>query len=132
MFEGFDQEQFEAEARERWGHTDVYAESTRRTARYGEEQWRAIRAEAEAIVHELARLLRDGEPATGAKARAAAERHRRHIAHWFYACSPDMHRALGEMYVSDERFTAGYERIASGLAAYVRDAIGANAGAQAR
>jgi hypothetical protein len=34
-----------------------------------------------------------------------------------------MHRGLGDMYVSDPRFTANYDRIAPGLAQYVRDAI---------
>ncbi|MGI8652711.1 MAG: TipAS antibiotic-recognition domain-containing protein [Geodermatophilaceae bacterium] len=38
-----------------------------------------------------------------------------------------MHRNLGDMYVADERFTATYEKVAPGLAAYVRDAIHANA-----
>lgn len=131
MFEGFDHERYEEEARERWGHTDAYAESARRTARYGEERWRVIKAEGDEIVREFAALMGDGEPAAGPRARATAERHRRHISDWFYPCSPDMHRGLGEMYVQDERFTASYERIAPGLAAHVQRAIAANAGAAA-
>ena len=38
-----------------------------------------------------------------------------------------MQRALAEMYVTDERFTKHYEDLAPGLAAYVHDAIVANA-----
>jgi hypothetical protein len=38
-----------------------------------------------------------------------------------------MHTCLGEMYVSDERFTRTYEKIRPGLAVYMRDAIVANA-----
>jgi len=34
-----------------------------------------------------------------------------------------MHRALGEMYIADERFTSTYEREAPGLAQYSHDAI---------
>jgi MerR family transcriptional regulator, thiopeptide resistance regulator len=132
MFDGFDHERYEEEARERWGDTDAYAESARRSARYGEEQWQAIKAESEEIARVFATLMHDGEPATGPQARATAERHRRHISDWFYPCSPEMHRALGEMYVQDERFTANYERVAPGLAAYVHEAIAANAGAPAR
>ena len=41
-----------------------------------------------------------------------------------------MHRRLGEMYVADERFAANYERVARGLAVYVRDATVANADGQ--
>jgi MerR family transcriptional regulator, thiopeptide resistance regulator len=40
-----------------------------------------------------------------------------------------MHRGLGEMCVADERFAQTYEREASGLASYFRDAIVANADA---
>ena len=35
------------------------------------------------------------------------------------------------MYVSDARFARNYERVAQGLAEYVREAIAANAGAPA-
>ncbi len=127
MFEGFDPSEYEDEARERWGHTDAYRESTRRAASYGEAEWRVIKAEADEVVRDFAALLRGGEPATGERARAVAERHRQHISQWFYACSPGMHRRLGEMYVADERFARSYEQHAEGLAAYVRDATAANA-----
>jgi DNA-binding transcriptional MerR regulator len=129
MFEGFDPSEYEDEARERWGDTRAYQESARRARRYGEAEWAEIRREAEEIVRELAALLRAGEPADGGRARAVAERHRRHISRWFYPCPPEMHRGLGEMYVADERFTRNYEREAEGLARYFRDAINANADA---
>ena len=44
--------------------------------------------------------------------------------------APEMHRELGEMYVSDERFARGYEREAEGLADDVRRATAANAHAK--
>lgn len=127
MFEGFDPSEYEDEARERWGDTDAYKESARRAARYGETEWVEIRSEAEAITRELVALMRAREPADGEAARALAERHRDHISRWFYPCSPMMHRGLAEMYVADERFARTYEREAEGLAAYIHDAIVANA-----
>jgi hypothetical protein len=130
MFEGFDPSEYEEEARERWGHTEAYQESARRTREYGEAEWSEIRREASEIVDGLAGLLRAGEPADGAAARALAERHRQHISRWFYPCSRQMHRGLAEMYVADERFARTYEREAEGLAAYVHDAIVANADGQ--
>ena len=56
-----------------------------------------------------------------------AESHRRHIDRWFYACSPDMHRGLASMYTADPRFSAYFEERHEGLAAFVADAIDANA-----
>jgi DNA-binding transcriptional MerR regulator len=132
MFEGFDPTEYEDEARERWGDTEAYRESARRTKAYGEAEWREIRGESEAIVRELIELMRAGEPADGFPARAIAERHRDHISRWFYPCSPRMHRGLAEMYISDERFKSTFEREAQGLAAYLHDAIVANGDAHER
>lgn len=122
MDEQFEQDQRE-EARSRWGHMPAYRESASRVAQYGEAEWQAIREEAEQIADDFAEAMRSGEPASGNRARALAERHRAHISRWFYPCSPEMHRRLGETYLSDERFARNYERLADGLAAYVRDAI---------
>jgi DNA-binding transcriptional MerR regulator len=127
MFAGFDPSQYEDEARERWGRTDAYTESARRVARYGEAEWREIKAQAEEIKRLFAELKRSGQPADGEPARAAAEQARLHIDRWFYPCSREMHRALGEMYVADSRFAVNYEKVEPGLAAYVRDANAANA-----
>ena len=127
MFNGFDSTEYEDEAHERWGHTDAYKESARRAAGYGDQQWREIKAQAEEIGRRFAELKRSGQPAHGDPARAAAEQSRLHIDRWFYPCSRGMHRGLGEMYVADPRFEATYERLEPGLAAYVRDAIAANA-----
>jgi DNA-binding transcriptional MerR regulator len=129
MFEGFDPAAYEDEARSRWGHEASYQESARRTASYGEQDWARIRAEAEAVVTDFAALLRAGSPASGEAARAVAERHRTHIGRWFYECSPEMHRRLGEMYIADERFARNYEQVEPGLAAYVRAAVAAAADA---
>ena len=38
-------------------------------------------------------------------------------------CAP----GLGEMYVADRRFACSYENVANGFAAYMRNAIRANA-----
>lgn len=129
MFDGFDPTAYEQETRERWGETDAYRESMARAARYGEREWRSIRAEAEEIVLDFAKLQKAGEDPTGDQACALAERHRQHISRWFYECSLQAHRALGEMHVADERFALHYEQHAAGLAGYVREAFVANAAA---
>lgn len=126
VFGEHDPSQHAEEAEQRWGDTGAYRESQRRTARYTKDDWLAIRAEAEATTARLADLLAHDAPADGEPAMDAAERARRHIDRWFYPCPPAMHAQIGEMYVADERFAAGYEAVRPGLAAYVRDAIVAN------
>ena len=127
MFDGFDPTEYEDEVRERWGHTEAFQESARRARGYGEAEWSEIRGESSEIVAELVAAMLAGEPADGPAARALAERHREHISRWFYPCSPQMHRGLAEMYISDPRFTASYDNAAPGLSGYVHDAILANA-----
>jgi DNA-binding transcriptional MerR regulator len=127
MFGKFDPKQYEDEARRRWGQTPAYAEAGRRTARYGQAEWAAIKAEAAEISNAMAAKLEGGVPSNDPAVMDLAERHRQHITRWFYPCPPEMHANLGRMYVADERFAANYESVRAGLAVYVRDAIVANA-----
>ena len=97
MFEGledFDHAQYEDEVKERWGDTDAYRESMRRTRRYGKDDWARIRVEGEGVFARLAELLADGAQAAGRAAMDLAEEHRCHIDRWFYPCSHEMHRCL--------------------------------------
>ena len=130
MFEGleeFDHEQYREEAEQRWGDTDAYKESMRRTRRYGKNDWARIKQEGEAVMARLADLLSDGAQAAGRAAMDLAEEHRCHIDRWFYPCSHGMHRGLAEMYTADPRFMEYFEKRGEGLAAFVQDAIKANA-----
>jgi DNA-binding transcriptional MerR regulator len=120
-------EEYQAEAEQRWGDTEAWAQSSRRTAAYDKEDWLAIKAEADGVNTRFADALRAGVPADSEQAMGIAEEHRQHISRWFYDCPPAMHAGLGRMYVEDERFTATYEQIAPGLAQYVSTAVQANA-----
>jgi DNA-binding transcriptional MerR regulator len=130
LYGRFDPGEYEQEAEQRWGETDAYRESRRRTTSYSKEDWAAIKAETNAIESDFAAAFQAGSAADSAAARAVAERHQSHISRWFYDCGHQAHRGLAEMYVADERFRAHYEDVAPGLAQYVRDAIVANADRQ--
>ena len=126
MFAGFDPKQYEVEAERRWGQTDAYKESARRTKRYGKPEWERIRAEADAIYTRLAAQMRDGAPVDSAPVQLIVAEHRAHIDRWFYACGKELHKGLGEMYVADPRFTANLDAKGPGFARYLRDAIAAS------
>ncbi len=119
--------EYAAEAEERWGGANAWAQSRKRTSRYTADDWTTALAEQQAATERLAVALRDGLPADSEAAMDAAEAHRQHITRWFYDCSYEIHRHLADMYVQDPRFTASYEDLAPGLATYVRDAVHANA-----
>jgi len=119
--------QYAEEAEQRWGDTEAWKHSQRRSAAYTKEDWITIKAQADANIAGFAEAMRAGEPATGTVAMDLAEEHRQHISRWFYDCGHDQHRGLAEMYISDPRYTAPYDEIEPGFSQYVHDAILANA-----
>lgn len=129
MFDGTDHEQYAREAEERWGDTDAWTQSRRRTKQYGQAEWDAIKRETEANEAAFAQLLRDGVAPDDDRAAPLVTAHRQHIDRWFYDCAPQMQRALATMYVEDPRFAAHYDQREPGLAQYVHDAIHAHTSA---
>ncbi|MEU5364631.1 MerR family transcriptional regulator [Streptomyces sp. NPDC005925] len=127
VFGEFDPDRYEDEVRERWGNTEAYRQSRRRTASYTKEDWKRATERFDALHHRMADLMTAGTPADSEAAMDTAEEHRRFISGTYYDCSHEMHTCLGDMYVSDPRFTATYDGIRPGLAVYLRDAIAANA-----
>jgi DNA-binding transcriptional MerR regulator len=127
VFGDTDPSRYADEAEQRWGQTDAYKQSQRRTKAYSKDDWLKIKAESAEITTRMGEAYQAGAAADSETAMDLAERHRQHITRWFYDCSYEIHRGLGEMYVSDERFAANYEPIAAGLTQWIRDAIVANA-----
>lgn len=127
VFGDFDPSEYEDEVEERWGGTDAYRESARRTRRYTREDWARFKVESDSVNALIAALMNEGVAPGDARAMDAAERHRLLIDGWFYPCPHEMHAQLGQMYVADPRFAVTYEIIHPGMAQYVCDAIIANA-----
>lgn len=120
-------EEYAAEAEEKWGDTEAWTQSQRRTSAMSTEDWLRVKAEGDDVERRFAAALAAGVPADSATAMDLAEEHRQQIGRNFYDCSPEMHAGLGRVYLEDERFTAHYERVAPGLAQYVSTAVQANA-----
>ena len=127
--DGFSDE-YQAEAEERWGDTEAWAQSQRRSSAYTKEDWVRIKEETDDLQRRFAEAMQSGALADSDRAMDVAEEHRQHISRWFYDCPPAMHAGLGRMYVEDERFAATYEQVAAGLAQYVSTAVQANAARQ--
>lgn len=127
LFDGFDPSRYEAEAEQRWGHTDTFAESKERTSRYTPEDWQRFAAEQAAIYGAAFRALQAGKPPTDPDALAAAERHRESIDRWFYPCSHEMHCNLAAMYEQDRRFAENIDKYGVGLTPFLVSAIRENA-----
>lgn len=112
-----------AEIKEEYGE-EVYEATNNILSGLTEEKWlksEQLRAKAEKL---LAKLAPEGKP----ESEEALEMAKLHgeWARLFWAdgvYSPEAHLALVKMYTEDERFTAYYENIAKGGAAFLRKAV---------
>lgn len=122
IFEGFDETQYEEEARQRWGSTAAYAESQKRWGSYSADKKEAIKAEGQEIT---LRMVGADErvKADDPQIQAAIADYMSYINRYFYAIDKEMMRNLADMWVADPRFAVNYERIRKGGAAFVREAV---------
>jgi MerR family transcriptional regulator, thiopeptide resistance regulator len=127
IFDGFDPSQYEEEAKQRWGHTDAYKESARRTKSYTKEDWSKLKDEQAAIYADAFAAREADKSPDDAAVMDIAERHRLSIDRWFYPCGREMHCRLADLYESDSRFAANIDKFGAGLTAFLAAAIRANA-----
>ncbi len=111
---------YAAEAKERWGNTDAYKQSQERVKKMGKEGMKKVMEEGYGISEELAKNM-DEDPDDPA-VQAVVARHYQWL-HAFYEPNLEMYRGLGEMYSTDPRFAANYEKIKPGLAQFFTSAI---------
>lgn len=121
LFDGFDAHAHEAKAK--WGQTEAYAESARRTAGYGPAEWQALKVEQEAIYRDLFAAKTAGHAASHPDVQAIVERHRQSIDRWFYPCDRAMQTLLAATYEADARFAANIDRFGEGLTSFLVAAI---------
>jgi MerR family transcriptional regulator, thiopeptide resistance regulator len=126
LFNGFDPSQYEEEAKDRWGHTDAYRESQKRTKRYTPEDWQAFAAEQAAIYRDAVAAMSVGKQPGDEEVLQIAERARLLIDRWFYPCSTEMHARLADLYESDGRFAENIDKHGAGLTPFLVAAIRAN------
>lgn len=127
LFEGFDDTQYADEASSRW--PDQYARSQAYAATLTEQDKQEMGRESTAAMIRMAEFMAAGKPAGDPAVQDEVDRHYRFVAR-FWTPNAAAYRCLGQMFVDDERFTATYDRIAVGLAAYYRDAMAAYADAR--
>ena len=116
----FEQDQYAEEASERW--PDKYAESQRRLGKLTDTEKRELFARTEENHQLLAKLFTSGQAANSEEVQQAIASHYGWVSAFW---TPDRaaYIGLGEMYVSDPRFAANYDKYASGLAVFMRDAM---------
>lgn len=121
-FGGFDESQYEEEARERWGDTPQYAESQKKWACYSKEQKEAIKAEGGRLTERMVTRNPNASPDDPAVQATIGEYHA-YINKYFYTCEVGFLRGLADGWVADARFASNFEKMRAGGAEFVREAV---------
>ena len=117
-----DSHKYEEEARKKWGDTDAYRQSQECVKKMGKEEMKKAFEENEKLTVEIAKRMKSGEPATGERTQKLIARHYDWL-RAFYEPNTEIYRGLAEMYVADERFKQNYEKLAVGLAEYMKEGM---------
>ena len=116
-------QQYEDEAKQRWGGTDAYKESQEKTSGYSKEKWNDVLAGMNGVFAEFAECKKCGESADSDTAQSLVKKLQDYITANFYCCTDDILAGLGQMYVCDERFKNSINKNGEGIAEFVAEAI---------
>ena len=122
-FDNSEFEKYKAEAQERWGNTDAYQEHAQKTRNYGKDKWNGLVADMDAIFHEFAICMKNGNTPNAEESQSLVKKLQDHINENYYTCTNEILSGLGQMYIADERFQNNIDKHAEGTAAYVSEAI---------
>ena len=120
------QEEWQAEAEQRWGETPQWEQSQQRTRGMSKDDWRRVKAETDALNDDLAAAKRAGVDPASPEAAALVARHRASISE-FYDCTRSMQVMLARMYREDPRFARNYDSREPGLTEWLIAAVEADA-----
>ena len=114
---------YETEARSRWGNTDAYREHEQKTKNYTKEKWAEANDGFMAIFAEFAACKDSGASADSAEAQTLVTELQAYITANYYTCTDEILAGLGKMYIADERFKKNIDKYSDGTAEFVSAAI---------
>lgn len=127
-FEEFDtteieeaKEKYAKEVKDKWGTTDAYAQSQKKTAGYGKDDWKKVTEQMDELLKKFAQHL--GESPQCEEVQLLVGQWQQHITDAYYDCTKEVLAGLGQMYVADERFMKNMDKFGAGTAKLMSDAI---------
>lgn len=127
-FDKKEQERLAAEAREKWGDTEAYAEYEKKSAGRTPAENGVLGGGMTEIFRELGEVRAQGGAPESEAAQTLVARLQSFITENYYNCTDVILRSLGEMYVGDERFTQSIDGAGGeGTALFAKQAIDAHA-----
>lgn len=114
---------YEIEARERYGGIAAYREYEQKTKNYTKEKWAEANDVLMAIFAEFAACKESGASTESAEVQALVAKFQAHITANYYTCTDDILAGLGKMYVADERFKKNIDKYGEGTSEFASAAI---------
>ena len=114
---------YENEARERYGETAAYRDYEQRTKNYTKEKWAEANDGLMAIFAEFAACKQSGAEVDSNEAQALVAKLQTHITENYYTCTDEILAGLGKMYVADERFKKNIDKYGEGTAEFASNSI---------
>ena len=109
------------EVKERWGNTDAYAQSQKKTSKYTKEDWKRVNEGMDEHLKQFSESLNEN-PASE-KVQGLVRGWQQYITETYYECTKEVLAGLGQMYVMDERFTKNMDKYGEGTAKLISEAI---------
>ena len=117
--------EYEAEAAERWGGTASYAEFLQKSGSRSDAENAEITAGLDKIIGEFAVCMQNNNAPDSHEAQEIAGKLQSYISENFYNCTDEIFACLGRMYAADGRFKSNIDRHGEGTADYISEAVGA-------
>ena len=114
---------YEVEARERYGGTAAYREHEQKTKNYTKEKWDEANDGLMAIFAEFAACKQSGAEVDSNEVQALVAKLQAHITANYYTCTDEILSGLGKMYVADERFKKNIDKYGEGTAEFAAEGI---------
>ncbi|MFA5651839.1 MAG: TipAS antibiotic-recognition domain-containing protein [Candidatus Paceibacterota bacterium] len=113
---------YKKEAQQKWGHTEAFKQSEERVKKLGKDGLKKVIDESEKLTNEIADAMKNGDYPSSENTQKLIAKHYEGLKA-FYEPNLILYKGLAEMYIQDERFKNNYEKVASGLAQYMHDAM---------
>ena len=114
---------YDFEAKERWGDTAAYQEHLERTGSYTTDKWQEVNDGLNAVLAKFAECKKSERSADSDEAQTLVKELQSYITENYYTCSIEILAGLGQMYVADERFRNNIDINGFGTAEFVSKAI---------
>jgi len=107
------------EAEEKWGNSDTYKKSIKKTNTYTKEEWKKIHGESDKIFSGFSTV----SDAKSEEAKNLVMAWKKHITKYYYDCTDEILMGLADMYVLDERFKNNIDAYGKGTSEMMSDSI---------